>query len=232
MGYNKHLVNLLRLLIILVMPFFIGMGVIRAIILWDYPGFEYPRIAPDVYGFTPEERLDLAHGTLAYMQRLEPAEQVIYMLEDLRFPGTDTPLYEPDEISHMIDVKNVTDGMLFSVVFTGFIVVVGLAYLIGNRPTHVLGWKTLFQAGLFTVLFLAALGLFILIAWPIFFVQFHELLFPPGTWTFSYSASLIRLFPERFWFDIGVLISGTAFVLGLLVMVFGYVMWRRAAARA
>ena len=69
----------------------------------------------------------------------------------------------------------------------------------------------------------------ILVAWPIFFVQFHELLFPPGTWTFAYSDSLIRLFPEQFWFDIGVLISGVTLVLGVIVTLIGYVMSRRTA---
>ncbi|HRO89588.1 MAG TPA: DUF1461 domain-containing protein, partial [Promineifilum sp.] len=69
----------------------------------------------------------------------------------------------------------------------------------------------------------------ILVAWPIFFVQFHELLFPPGTWTFAYSDSLIRLFPEQFWFDFGVLISGATLVLGVVVTLIGYVMSRRTA---
>ena len=70
-------------------------------------------------------------------------------------------------------------------------------------------------------------ALAILIAWPIFFVQFHELLFPPGTWTFAYTDSLIRLFPEQFWFDIGVLISVTTLVLGIFVALVGYFMSKR-----
>jgi uncharacterized membrane protein len=58
-------------------------------------------------------------------------------------------------------------------------------------------------------------------------VQFHELLFPPGTWTFNYSDSLIRLFPEMFWFDIGVLISGLALALGVVAALTGW-LWQRA----
>ena len=92
----------------------------------------------------------------------------------------------------------------------------------------VLGLVTLMFAGLATVIVLAAIALLILIAWPIFFVQFHELLFPPGTWTFAYSDSLIRLFPEQFWFDIGVLISGATLLAGILIAVIGYVMARRS----
>jgi uncharacterized membrane protein len=63
-------------------------------------------------------------------------------------------------------------------------------------------------------------------------VQFHELLFPPGTWTFAYTDSLIRLFPEQFWFDIGVLISVSTLILGSLVALIGYVMSRRGAPQS
>ena len=101
---NKALSTIIRWLVILTMPFFLGLGAIRAIIAWDYPAFEYKRILPDSYGFTPEQRLELARGTLDYLQRPEPADEVIYMLEDLRLPGTDSPLYNAGEISHMIDV--------------------------------------------------------------------------------------------------------------------------------
>ena len=96
------------------------------------------------------------------------------------------------------------------------------------RDSHY-GWRTLFYAGLATVIALAAIALAILIAWPIFFTQFHQLLFPPETWTFAYSDSLIRLFPEQFWFDIGVLVSVGTLVLGVLVTLVGYFMSRRGA---
>jgi integral membrane protein (TIGR01906 family) len=212
------------------MPFFLGMGTIRAIIAWDYPAFEYGRIPPDRFGFTPEERLELARATLAYLQRPEPASEVIYLLEDLRLPNSDRSLYNDSEIGHMIDVKNVADAMKWVAYVTGIIVIAGLAFLLVPRATRLYGWRTLMLAGLGTVIALAVIALVILIAWPIFFVQFHELLFPPGTWTFAFTDSLIRLFPEQFWFDIGVLISGTTLVLGALVALMGYVLYRRGRA--
>ncbi len=229
---NKTVVTIIRWLVIIAMPFFLGMGTIRAIIAWDYPAFEYQRIPPDFYGFTPEERLELARGTLVYLQRPEPASEVIYMLEDLRLPGTDSPLYNPAEISHMIDVKNVADVMKWVAYVTGAIVLVGLAALLIPRRTRHYGWRTLMLGGLATVAVLTLIGLLILLAWEFFFVQFHELLFPPGTWTFAYSDSLIRLFPEQFWFDIGVLISVTTLALGVLAALIGYVMSRRGRPAA
>ena len=226
---NKALQTIVRWLVILAMPFFLGLGMIRAIIAWDYPAFEYPRIASDSFGFTDEQRLELARGTLRYLQRPEPAAEVINLLEELRLPGTDEPLYNEREIGHMIDVKNVADGMKRVTYAAGAIVGIGLALLLVPRATRYYGWRTLFYAGLATVIALAAIALAILVAWPIFFTQFHELLFPPETWTFAYSDSLIRLFPEQFWFDIGVLVSVGTLALGALVALAGYILSRRSS---
>lgn len=225
---NKALLTIVRWLVILAMPFFLGLGMIRAVIAWDYPAFEYPRIASDPFGFTDEQRLELARGTLRYLQRPEPAAEVINILEELRLPGTDESLYNEREIGHMIDVKNVADGMKRVTYAAGAIVAIGLALLLAPRATRRYGWRTLFYAGLATVIALAVIALAIFIAWPFFFTQFHELLFPPETWTFAYSDSLIRLFPEQFWFDIGVIVSVGTLVLGGLVALVGYLMSRRA----
>ena len=225
---NKKLLTIVRWMVILAMPFFLGMGTIRAIISWDYPSFEYRRIPPDFFGFTPEQRLDLAHATLDYLQRPEPADEVIHLLTELRLPGSGISLYNEAEIGHMLDVKRLADGIKRVALISGGIVAGGLALLLIPGRTRHFGWRTLMFAGLATVIVLAAIALLILIAWPIFFVQFHELLFPPGTWTFAYSDSLIRLFPEQFWFDIGVLISGATLLAGILIAVIGYVMARRS----
>jgi integral membrane protein (TIGR01906 family) len=229
MSNNKVLINILRWAIIIAMPFFLGLGTVRLVIAWDYPSFSYSRIAPDLYGFTLQERLDLAHATLDYMRQTAPADEVIYMLEDLRLPGTDQPLYTESEIGHMIDVKNLTDTITWIVIVTSIIVVGGLLFLILNGATRTLGWKTMMQAGLFTLLTLGLIGLFIGVAWPIFFETFHELLFPPGTWTFYYSDSLIRLFPEQFWFEVGVIIVGTTLVMAAVLALFGWQMSKRTA---
>lgn len=224
---NKTVLAIIRWLVILAMPFFLGLGTIRAIIAWDYPAFEYGRIPPDTFGFTPDQRLALARGTLDYLQRPEPAREVIHMLESLRFPNSEIPLYNEAEISHMIDVKVVADAMKMVAYIAGAIVVVGLAVQLIPPHTRQYGWRTMMWAGLATIILLALIAVAILIFWPIFFVQFHELLFPPGSWTFAYTDSLIRLFPEQFWFDFGVLVSVATLVLGVLVALIGYVMDRR-----
>ncbi|MEZ4512497.1 MAG: TIGR01906 family membrane protein [Chloroflexota bacterium] len=218
---SKTIVLIIRWLVIIAMPFFLGLGMIRAVLAWDYPSFEYARIPPDQYGFTPEERLSLAHATLDYMQRPEPAEEVIYLLQELRISGTGQPLYNEREIGHMLDVKHLTDAIARVWWVAAVIVVGGLIYLLAQPALRTAGYRAIMQGGLATVIVLAAIALLIVLGWSFFFVQFHELLFPPGTWTFYYTDGLIRLFPEQFWFDVGVIISGGALLLGIIVMVVG-----------
>lgn len=221
--------KVLRIAVIIAMPFFLGLGMMLLVIQWDwpsYPEFEYGRIPPDQFGFSDEERLDLATQTLAYLRSPNQAKDVIYLLEELQ-TSEGAPLYNEAEIGHMLDVKIVTENIQFVWLVSLIIVVVGTLYLVVQPETAVFGWRTVMFGGIFTVVILLAIALFILLAWDTFFVQFHELLFPPGTWTFAYTDGLIRLFPETFWFDIGVIMSGGALLLGVLTAVFGFFMSRR-----
>ena len=220
--YDPNLIKAVRWLIVIAMPFMLGLGTIRAVIMWDYPAWEYQRIPSDQFGFTDEERLELAQATLAYMQRPEPADQVIWMLEDLRLPGTDEPLYNEREIDHMIDVKVVADAMWLVAQVAMVVVMAGILFLVARPFSRREAYRGIFHGGLATTAVLLTIGLLIGLAWEFFFIQFHELLFPPGTWIFARTDSLIRLFPEQFWFDVGVLISGGALLAGILVAVLGY----------
>ncbi|NJN54179.1 MAG: TIGR01906 family membrane protein [Anaerolineae bacterium] len=205
------------------------MGTILLVIDWNwpsYPAWEYGRIPADTYGLTTAERLELASNTLAYLRHPGRAADVIGLLEELRLPDGQQ-LYNEREIGHMLDVKNVTDNIRFLWLVAGVVVVIGSLVLVLKPDTAVYGWRTIMWGGVFTVVILLAIALFILLAWDTFFVQFHELLFPSGTWTFAYTDGLIRLFPERFWFDVGVLMSGGALLLGVITAVLGYLMQKR-----
>ena len=81
--------------------------------------------------------------------------------------------------------------------------------------------------GLVTVSLLGALLFFVLTGWSLFFTQFHEVFFPPGTWTFDYGSSLIRLFPDRLWFDGGVILVSSALAFGLVATAVGHLLYRR-----
>lgn len=226
--------KLLHTAITIAMPFFLGLGMVLLVIHWNwpsYPAWEYGRIPPDAFGLSAAQRLELAQQTLAYLRQPGRAGDTIHLLEALRLPDGQ-PLYNTAEISHMIDVKNVSDTIRFAWLAAALVVVSGGLVLLARSKTAVYGWRAIMAGGLLTVAILLGIALFILLAWDIFFVQFHELLFPPGSWTFAYTDGLIRLFPEQFWFDVGVIMSGGALLLGLLTAVLGYFMARRGMRNA
>jgi integral membrane protein (TIGR01906 family) len=228
---DKRLIKVVRWLVVIALPLLLTLSTMRLVIAWDspsYPAFEYGRIAPDRYGFTDEERLERAEATLEYLRRTEPAEEVIYLLEDLRLLGTEDPLYNPAEISHMVDVKIVADNFRRLMWLLAVVVIGGLAFLLARPQIRRAGYKALWQGGLLTAGILLVMGLLVALAWNFVFVQFHEVLFPPGTWTFALDDSLIRLFPEQFWFDFGLLWTGGIFIQGLLLAAVGYGLLRRS----
>ncbi|MCA9951116.1 MAG: TIGR01906 family membrane protein [Anaerolineales bacterium] len=226
---NDLFVKIVRWVVVIAIPFLLTVGTVRLLISWEspsYPEWEYGRIAPDQFGFTPEERLHYADATLAYLRRPESSAETIYLLEDLRLPGGDLPLYNEREIGHMVDVKDVADSFVtvFWVLFS--IVVGGLIVLFLRPQTRRQGALALWHGGLLTVIIVIAVMVFIGVAWGVAFTLFHNLFFNSGTWTFYYSDSLIRLFPEQFWFDFGLLWTGTILVSGVILAVIGYLLKR------
>jgi integral membrane protein (TIGR01906 family) len=225
----KKLTDLLAWLMTLALPFFLGFLSIRlmispAFLKWEY---EKPDFPPDQYGFTQEQRFELALVAIEFLASSERPEEAIRLLEEQTVNGE--PLYNQRELDHMVDTKVRTD-ILFRVMWvTGAIVVAGTVALAwrsdaSSRPK---AWSGLFNGAVLTTTILAAILAYILIGWDSFFTRFHQLLFPAGSWTFAYSEGLIRLFPEKFWFDVGVMIGGGTLVGAILIGAIAYLLGRR-----
>lgn len=227
---NKTLVALIRWVVALAMPVFIILLSARVMVNTWYPRFEYakPDFPPDPYGFTQAQRLELATVSINFLNVPEPPETAIAMLEALRLPGTDQPLFNRYELSHMVDVKRLTDALWRVLTAASVLVVGGTAILLARRHTRQDGYAALFVGGALTTLLLIVLITLILVSWRWFFIAFHDVFFPPGTWTFDWTDSLIRLFPDRFWFDAGVLLVGGALAAAVVVTAVGWALGRRA----
>src|SRR5829696_3491600 len=102
------LLILSSLVMILVPIVLIGFG-LRLLLTPLFLRIEYsmPYFPPDDFGFTREDRLKWAPYALDYL--VNNAE--ISYLGDLKFDDG-TPLYNERELSHMDDVKRVTQGAL------------------------------------------------------------------------------------------------------------------------
>ncbi|HLU08504.1 MAG TPA: TIGR01906 family membrane protein, partial [Oceanobacillus sp.] len=173
--------------------------------------FEYnrPGFPEDYYGMTREQRLHYAPFAVAYLLNGEGID----FLADLKFPDGE-PLFNARELRHMQDVKTVTQIAFAVAVVSGLLALASAVYLYSRSRTTLR--KSLFQGSILTLAIVAAIIIVAILNWNYFFTLFHTLFFESGTWYFLYSDSLIRLFPEQFWFDAALTI-GAFTVLGALV---------------
>lgn len=211
------------LVAVLVPIVLIGLG-LRLLLSPLFLQIEYnmPYFPPDEFGFSKEDRLKWAPLALDYLTNNEG----ISYLGDLRFDDG-TPLYNERELSHMDDVKLVTQGAL-RVWYVSLVILLllGLWAWFG-------GWWTEYRLGLMrggwlmiglavTVALIVAIGILVNpnVFWN-FFAGFHSLFFKGDSWLFLTSDTLIRLFPIRFWQDaflwaaVVALGGGIALALGL-----------------
>ena len=230
---SRALVGVLRWLVALAMPVFIVLLAVR--LLWTpwYPQWEYskPDFPPDTYGFTNEERIGYVLQWIDYYNSNTSPQDGLAEFTALRLPGTEQPLYAPYEVSHMLDVRVLTDTLWRVLAAAAVIVIGGLLALLIPRRTRRDGYAALFIGGLISTIFLVGAILFVLLSWRTFFVALHDVFFPPGTWTFGWESTLIRIFPDRFWFDAGVLLVGGSLVVAIIVMLIGYLLGRHARAQ-
>jgi integral membrane protein (TIGR01906 family) len=201
-------------IVTLLVPVVLIMAGVRLLLTPVFVPFEYstPGFPDDPFGFTRQDRLRWSQIAVDYLLN----DEGISFLGDLRFDDGQ-PVYNERELQHMVDVKNVVQAaLLVWYVSLGLLAALGVGgYLAGLWPEFQAG---LARGGLLTVILLGAIILFVLIAFGVIFVAFHNVFFAPGTWTFLHSDTLIRLFPERFWRD-------TFLAIGLLAGVPGLALW-------
>ncbi|MBN1954472.1 MAG: TIGR01906 family membrane protein [Anaerolineae bacterium] len=215
--------KLLQAVVVLAMPLALLAASLRLttghwLVDWEYgrPGFP-----PDPYGLATEERIRLAEVCVDYLVTAAGIE----LLAELELAGGQ-PAFNARELQHMIDVKRVLWGLLGAGLAAAVLVSGGTALLARHPATRARAPAALWRGSLLSIGLLVAVGGFMLLQWDAFFVRFHELFFPPGTWTFFYSDTLIRLYPVRFWMDVGIVIVGGITVLAVLVGL-GALLWRR-----
>jgi integral membrane protein (TIGR01906 family) len=181
----------------------IGLG-LRVLLTPLFLQVEYnmPYSPRDPYGFTKADRLKWAPYALNYLTN---SADISY-LGNLKFEDG-TSLYNERELSHMNDVKRVTQGALK----VWYLSLAALALL--GLWAWTGGWGRAYRIGLMRggwlmVLLAITIGLIAIVGISAdpdlffrFFAGFHSLFFEGDSWLFLFSDTLIRLFPIRFWQD-------------------------------
>jgi integral membrane protein (TIGR01906 family) len=220
-------VTALRYFLVIAMPVFLVLTSVRLVATEAFLRLEYqrPGFPDDPYGLSRDERLTYGPYAVEYMHN----DADISYLGDLTF-ANGQPLFTPEELRHMEDVKDVARiaFRVHQVLSLGVIAaVVALAW---QRPPRQALRRGLRDGGLFAIALIVGLVLLILANWDFFFDGFHALFFESGTWRFSKRDTLIRLYPEQFWFDAAMTI-GLLTVGGAVAAVVAGWQWARRAHR-
>ena len=204
----------LRIVMTVAMPFVLVLSNVRLVLMPWFPTFEYnrPRFPADAYGFSTDMRKFHARRAVEYLLN---AASIDYIAEERFEDGA--PLYNERELRHMQDVKVVTGRVLW--VWRGallFALTAGVA--LARQPAT----RPLLRAGLMAGAAIVVVAVVVLLAYVLlnfnsFFTNFHRVFFESGSWMFSYSDTLIRLFPLRFWSDVALLIGGASLLEGVLL---------------
>ena len=214
-------ITILSVFVTIACPLLLVLFNVRLVMTPAFLTFEYtrPDFPADFYGFTQADRLNCAPYAINYL--LNGAD--ITYLGDLRFPDG-TPLFNARELKHMRDVKTVTQ-IAYGAAVVIALMAAGAGYVLWRHRRLALA---LFRGSLLTLGMIAAIIFAAVLNWNFFFTGFHTLFFKNGTWYFDYSDTLIRLFPEQFWFDASLLIGGLTIIEALIMLL---VAWRLSAGK-
>ena len=206
----------LKLLTSLLVTFFIVGGAVQLLATDPYLAFAYDKAGfpPDQFGYTQQQRFILASTNIHYVRAHLPDDELSKQFLN------GVPVYNPREVSHMADVQAVFQSVS-RVWQAALILLILLSFILWKKGE----WKALASAiqsgGLLTSGLILSIALLAIFSWQFWFESFHLFFFKPGSWLFSYSDTLIRLFPVEFWFDATLTISVLSLAGGLLLMLIG-----------
>ena len=215
---STPLARFLQILITLLVPVLLVLGSVRLLITDQYLAFEYGKASfpADPFGFDRSQRLAYASVNFRYVRENQPIDALA------RLRLGDQLIYNARELKHMQDVQKAYQMAMRIWHFAlGISLLAGLAlaWQVETRPALLTALQV---GGLLTAGMIAVIGFLAIVAWRVWFVAFHQVFFLPGTWSFNTSDTLIRLFPEKFWFDGALTISGLGLAGGLLLALAGW----------
>ena len=221
----KQLTKILKLFITLLVPILVIGGATSLLATDSYLAFEYNKTSfpPDTFGYFQRQRFVLASTNIHYVRAHLPSDELS------RQSMNGVPVYTTREVSHMADVRAVFQSV-FRVGQMSLIVFLLLSFILWRSGERASLTSAVKSGGILTSGMILSIALLAIFSWQFWFNNFHLIFFKPGSWLFSYSDTLIRLFPVEFWFDATLTISVLSFVGGIILALFGWSLEKTATA--
>ena len=209
----KILITISTAIIVPLIIIFIGLRLLLTPVFLSIE-YQLPGFPQDMYGFSQNERLVYSNIAMDYL--LNGSE--IDFLASQQFPDGSS-LFNSRELSHMEDVKNVVKPSLAIGYLTCILFIILGVLSIRLKLTN-LFLKGIRYGGWVILGLIAFIGIFALISFWNFFTVFHSLFFQGDSWIFSYSDTLIRLFPLKFWQDAFLFEGIFAIITSFVILIF------------
>ena len=207
---NPSIRVLLRYVIQVLLPVLIVLGSVQFLLITarTWIPFEYrrPSFPADTYGFSTEDRIFWS------------AIDLDFLLEDFELSYFDdftlsdgSPMHNDRELLHFEDVRVIVAGSR-SVFWGAAVTIILLLGLLFRFEGSHAALEALRGGALWTLGLIGLLAIGSVFAFGLVFTGFHQIFFDPNTWTFRFSDTFIRLYPQRFWQDVIVYIMGLTFL--------------------
>jgi integral membrane protein (TIGR01906 family) len=184
--------------------------------IWIPIEYRAPGFPDDLYGFSMEDRLKWSEVDIDFL--LSDAD-IDYF--DRFILDSGEPMHNERELIHMEDVKVLVQNSWFAFRM-GLILLIFLIVVLGWDQGFATIWEVVRKGALWGLILLVVLVIGIGISFGVLFIGFHKIFFEGETWIFRYSDTFIRLYPERFWRDVFILLAAlTAIQSGLIYWLSG-----------
>ena len=107
------------------------------------------------------------------------------------------PSITQKEIQHLGDVWLILVWVKRAALFSFVIISIGI--FLWLKTPHLYLLESIRRGTLLTLILLTVVGTMSLFDWTRVFLHFHEVFFPPDSYSFPQDSLLIRLYPEAFW---------------------------------
>ena len=166
--------KIINFFLVLLIPILVILGSARLLATDPYLAFEYGKTSfpPDVYGFTSQQRFELASVNVHYVRAHLPDDA----LATQKLDGT--LIYNPREISHMADVQSVFE-VIVRVWQVAFVLLLFLGLILWATGEHRQFAAAIQSGGLFTSAMILTIALIAIFAWQSWFNIFHLFFFQP-----------------------------------------------------
>jgi len=221
---TKKILPIARIVFVLAVPALIISGVVNIFIgstsLYKY-GFNKYNIS-QVTNISKDQLDEAAVAMSGYLRGQSNTPQI-----SVNIRGEETPLYNSKELTHLADVRGITD--VFRIVLIASIILllaVGVVLYITQSAGTLI--KSLSYGAILTLLFTGIVVIWAIIDFDSLFYLFHILSFNNDLWLLDPTRDyLIMMFPQGFFRDAALMLIGTIILGALLLLVASRIMQKR-----